>query len=225
MALTNAKYEEIRKQMQPGDVIAFSGKGNISEIIRWATRSHISHIGVVFASKVAINDEAQQGVIIDVMESSTLSMAKQDSQVITGVRRHRLSDYVQYYEGSIWWLPLSTIARAEMNFEVFKNFLLHQDEKEYDVPQAIMSAIDLLERIPILSSPTANVEDFSKFFCSELVAAAFEKAGLIESINASEVTPIDLCMFNIYTEEYYQIKGDRTEIQGYNTVSPEKFGE
>jgi hypothetical protein len=32
-------------------------------------------------------------------------------------------------------------------------------------------------------------------------------------------------MFNIYSEEYYQMKGDRTDIKGYNTTSPEGFGE
>jgi hypothetical protein len=206
-------------------VIAFSGKGNISEVIKWATRSHISHVGVVFESKVVINDTAQEGVIVDVMESTTLSMNKQNSQVISGVRRNRLSDYIKYYEGNMWWLPLSNTARVNLRLDAFINFLLHNDKKEYDVPQAIMSAIDLLDRVPILFNTTANVEDFSKFFCSELISAALEAAGVIKSINASEVTPIDLCMFNIYSEEYYQMKGDRTDIKGYNTTSPEGFGE
>lgn len=69
-----------------------------------------------------------------------------------------------------------------------------------------------------------NIEDFSTFFCSELVAAGLEAGGAIKSINASEVTPIDLCMFSLYQPDYYQIKGKISEIRGFNSIDPEGWG-
>ncbi|MCH1922363.1 hypothetical protein L9G15_23440, partial [Shewanella sp. A3A] len=72
--------------------------------------------------------------------------------------------------------------------------------------------------------PTYNKEDFSKFFCSELVAAGLESGGAIGTVNASEVTPIDLCMWQIYSGTYYQLKGNQTKkIKRYNTASPENW--
>lgn len=103
--------------------------------------------------------------------------------------------------------------------------MLHQDHKKYDTPQAVKSALDAFDTVPLLGKTTYNVEDFSKFFCSELAAAALEIGGVIARINASEVTPIDLCMFSIFGRDYYQIKGiKKKEIKGFNTIDPNGFG-
>ena len=40
-------YRGLRKAMRAGDVIAFGGKGRFSEIIKFATRAPVSHVGVV----------------------------------------------------------------------------------------------------------------------------------------------------------------------------------
>jgi hypothetical protein len=52
--------------------------------------------------------------------------------------------------------------------------------------------------------------DRTSFFCSELVATAFQELGILREINPSEITPeitpeitlIDLCRFLIYHDEY-----------------------
>jgi hypothetical protein len=93
------------------------------------------------------------------------------------------------------------------------------------MPQAIKSALDALDKVPLVGNLTHNAEDFSRFFCSELVAAALEAAGAISHINASEVTPIDLCSFALFENDYYQLKGNRKEIRGYNATSPTGWGE
>ena len=106
----------------------------------------------------------------------------------------------------------------------FYNFLFNQarDRKGYDVPQALKSAIDALDELPFgLHGPGYNREDFSRFFCSELVAAGLEKAGTVGSVNASEVTPIDLCRWKIYAKTYFQLKGEvDKEISRYNAMDP-----
>ncbi|WP_222937587.1 hypothetical protein [Spartinivicinus ruber] len=90
------------------------------------------------------------------------------------------------------------------------------------MPQAIKSALDLLDTLPFgMHGIGYNKEDFSKFFCSELLGAGLEVAGTVGSINASEVTPIDLCRWKIYQDTYYQLKGNKSKkISRFNTASP-----
>jgi hypothetical protein len=121
-------------------------------------------------------------------------------------------------------VPPSDGARSKLKLKKFFDFCLHQEGKPYDTPQAIKSAVDVFDKSALLGGVTYNIEDFSKFFCSELVAAALEAAGVIKKINASEVTPIDLCMFTLYAKDYYQLKGPRRTIHGINTIDPTGFG-
>lgn len=211
-------YKDARGLMKPGDVIAFSGKGNFSEIIKWATRSNVSHVGVILQSKLLIGDEIQDGMLNQIIESTSLNG-------FSGVTINRLSDRLDTYEGEIWWLPLKSELYESMDKKKFYNFLIHQNRKEYDMPQAIKSALDTLDAFPAIGAATHNREDFSRFFCSELVAASLEAAGAIKTINASEVTPVDLCSFALYEGNYYQLKGDRKEIKGFNMTDPTGWGE
>ena len=217
MAIKPILYQEARAQMKPGDVIAFSGKGNFSEIIKWATRASVSHVGVILQSQLLIDGQAQQGMFNQIIESTSLNG-------FSGVTISRLSDRLDTYEGEIWWLPVRKDIHNQMDKKKFYDFLIHQERKEYDIPQAIKSALDALDNMPIIGSSSRNREDFARFFCSELVAAALEIAGAIKNINASEVTPIDLCSFSLYEQDYYQLKGDRKEIHGYNATDPTGWG-
>lgn len=217
MPLKTAKYADVRNEMQPGDIIAFSGKGHFSEIIKWATRSSVSHVGIILQSKLLIGDTPQQGFFNQIIESTSLNG-------FSGVTISRLSDRVDMYEGEMWWLPLKKEVRAKMDFQKFYSFLLHQERREYDMPQAVKSALDETDKIPLLGKATYNIEDFSRFFCSELAAAGLEAGGAIKSLNASEVTPVDLCMFSIYDGDYHQIKGKKKIIKGHNSLNPEGWG-
>lgn len=218
MGWKSASYQQVRSQMKPGDVIAFSGKGNLSEIIKWATRSGVSHVGVILQSQLLIDGNSQDGFFNQVIESTSLNG-------FSGVTISRLSDRIELYEGDLWWLPLRKNIHSEMNKKKFYDFLIHQERKAYDMPQAIKSALDVFDKVPVIGKATHNVEDFSQFFCSELVAAGLEAAGCISNVNASEVTPIDLCCFSLYENDYYQLKGNHREIRGYNTLSPSGWGE
>lgn len=218
MAMKRATYSKIRSRMQPGDVIAFSGKGQFSEIIKWATRSPVSHVGVILQSKLMIDGKEQKGFFNQIIESTSLNG-------FSGVTISRLSDRIDTYDGEIWWLPLGKAARKLFRGKDFFDFMLHQDRKEYDMPQAVASALDYLDDVPLLGKVTHNVEDFSRFFCSELATAGLEKAGVVRKVNSSEVTPVDLCMFNIYDQDYFQIKGSARGIKGYNSLDPTGWGE
>jgi hypothetical protein len=216
MACRTALYDEIKHQIKPGDVIAFAGEGPASEIIQAATRSNISHVGIVV--QLPPGPGELQSDSLRVIESTSLDG-------FTGVTTSRLRDRITGYDGRVWWLPLRDSVRAMMDVGKLQSFLLQQEGKPYDVPQAIMSGLDLLDDHAQLERATHAVEDFSCFFCSELVAGALEASGAVPHLNASEVTPIDLCTFSIYSEDYWQLKGEPEAIEGYNTVSPVGWGE
>lgn len=221
MTVEQISYEEARTLMKPGDVIAFGGKGHFSEIIKFATRADVSHVGVILQTKIA--DDKSGRFFNQIIESTSLNG-------FNGVNISRFSDRLNSYEGELWWLPLKEEIR-EKSFDQtrFYDFLFNQakERKEYDMPQAIKSSLDALDKLQLpfgLYSPGYNSEDFSKFFCSELVSAGLEKAGAVGKINASEVTPIDLCRWNIYEDTYFQLKGHpKKKISRFNTLSPSNW--
>ncbi len=219
MKLQQKKYSEIRSKMQPGDVIAFGGKSHFSELIKFATCSDVSHVGVILQTRV-INDDSDR-FFNQIIESTSL-------HGFNGVVISRFSDRLMTYDGDLWWLPLKNeVRKKRFDQKRFYDFLFNQakERKEYDMPQAIASAIDVLDKLPMINhGPGYNREDFSKFFCSELVAAGLEKAGAVGVVNASEVTPIDLCRWNIYKNTYYQLKGESSKkISRFNTLDPKAW--
>jgi hypothetical protein len=216
MTVVQIAYDAARAMMRPGDVIAFGGKGNFSEIIKFATFSDVSHVGVILQTKVT--EDVTDRYFNQIIESTSLNG-------FNGVNVSRFSDRMNSYEGELWWLPLSDeIRKDKFNQNKFYDFLFNQakERKAYDMPQAIKSSLDALDNLPFgMHGPGYNKEDFSKFFCSELVAAGLEVAGAVGSVNASEVTPIDLCRWCIYQNTYFQLKGDpNKKISRFNTASP-----
>ena len=216
MAMERKVYSDVRPLMKPGDVIAFGGKGHFSQVIKFATSSGVSHVGVILQTKVV--DDSSGRFFNQIIESTSINN-------FNGVAVSRFSDRLDTYDGEIWWLPLNeTLRETKFDAVAFYNFLFNQARlrKGYDMPQAIKSAIDVLDELPFgIHGPGYNREDFSRFFCSELVAAGLEKAGSVGTVNASEVTPIDLCRWNIYGDTYFQIKGEEgKEISRYNTLDP-----
>jgi len=215
MAMQSISYQDARPRMQAGDVIAFGGKSHFSEIIKMSTRAEVSHVGSVLQTQV--RDGGDERFFNQVIESTEL-------HGFSGVQVSRLSDRLTY-EGEIWWLPLRGEVRQNRFDQVaFYDFLFNEAKERtvYDMPQAIGCALDALDSLPFgVEGPTYNREDFSKFFCSELVAAGLEVAGSVGQINASEVTPIDLCRWSIYEPDYYMLKGDpEKSISRHNTMDP-----
>jgi len=217
MSAKQITYVEARELMKPGDVIAFGGKGHFSEIIKFATFSSVSHVGVILQTKIPEEVNSKR-FFNQIIESTSLNG-------FNGVNVSRFSDRLSTYEGELWWLPLKKKIRDDLfDQKKFFDFLFNQakDRKPYDTPQALKSAVDALDNLPLgMHGPAYNKEDFSKFFCSELVSAGLEIAGAVGSVNASEVTPIDLCRWSIYEDSYYQLKGESSKrISRFNTLSP-----
>jgi hypothetical protein len=219
MTWQQASYDEIKADIRPGDVIAFAGKDGVSDWIKAATKGPVSHVGIVLRSSHAAESAPAAPACPQIIES--------DAQpgVHYGVRPRWLDERMASYSGSIWWLPLEEAIRSRLDVDKFTAFLEDKEDITFDIPQAIRSAADSLDGVPLVGELTHNREEFSAFFCSELVAAGLEAGGAISSLDCSEVTPLDMVRFAIYAGTYYQIKGPKTLIPGYNTFNPEGWGE
>lgn len=220
MALKVISYKDARPRMKAGDVIAFSGKSHFSELIKFSTMSPVSHIGTILKTQVSEKIQVNQ-----IIESATIND-------IAGVSITRFSDRLSETGLMLWWLPLNK--NKPFDQEKFYEFLFDKAEKKvkYDLPQALKAGFDLFDKLPFgMSRASYNTEDLTKLFCSELVAAGLERAGTIPDINCSEVTPIDLCRWNIYEEDYYILeetipKNEKPKpIRRFNTQDPEIWKE
>lgn len=189
--MKQAKYKDIRPFIKTGDVICFGGKGIISDIIKKITNSPVSHIGMILSTNIIENID-----FIQIAESTSINDG------FAGVQFNRLSDHIRDYEGDIWWMPLKDNIRQKLDVIEIMVFLISQRGKEYDAPQAILSALDIL--------PDTK-EDLDKLFCSEYVTAAFEHVNLLKDINASEQTPGDVVNFDLYGD-VCQLKGTKKDL-------------
>lgn len=231
MTWAKASYDDVQHEMRPGDVIAFGGRGGFAGVIKWATLGTVNHVAVVLSSDPPADGTAQerpsQPQMRRVERTRSVRIIESTSALdeFPGVNDRDLGERIEGHLGEIWWLPLSEETREKLDLERFNQFLNEQLGKGYDSFQAVKSAWDDFEDAPLFGLLTHGKEDFSRFFCSELVAAGLEAGGAIRNLNCSEVTPMDLCTFSIYQETYYQLKGDRKLIEGYNRLDPEGFGE
>lgn len=206
-------YPRVRNLLEVGDVVAFGGRGAVSNTIKRFTGAPVSHVGVVLRTQVLVDGKAaavgDRGHLVQVIESTSLDG-------FVGVAISRLSDRLERYDGEVWWLPLAAEVRARLNVEVFTSWLLKQEGRRYDERGAVLSGLD---RLDVLGLTRAS-EDLSRLFCSELVAAALRAGGVLpEDLNPSEITPIDLVRFRLY-HDAVQLVGAPTDIRGFNTADP-----
>ncbi|MCU7554835.1 hypothetical protein OCL06_09515 [Alteromonas sp. ASW11-19] len=211
------QYPEVKPYMQPGDVIAFGGKCLFSRWAKLTTRSAVTHVAVVVEQPQAAVSDMQPGKLV-------VEATVKDGQ--QGVMTNRLSERIETYQGDIWWLPLGTEARTVFNANqaAFHDFMFAQQDKKYDVLQLFGAAVDFLDEHPWFGRISYNDEDFSSWFCSELIAAGLKTAGVIKGVNASEVTPHDICRFEIFARRYTQLKGKPRPIRGFNSLEATNWG-
>jgi hypothetical protein len=187
-------YKDVRSQMGQFDLISFSGKGTVSNIIKAGTNSDISHVAMVYR----IFDETDRVLIIE----STSLVEIEDAvhgELIKGVQIQYLSNRVDSYEGQIYWHKLRTsISEARQAAMYAWLTTQHLKRIKYDPVGAVRSGIDIFDYI-LESKP-----DYEKLFCSEMVAKAYEIAGLYIG-NPSEQTPDDVISYP-FLKQRVQIK-------------------
>lgn len=111
----------------------------------------------------------------------------------------------------MWWLPLSSGYRESLDMRALLAYLADICERQvpYDF-RALRPGVWRNGRPP---------EDFSRLYCSELVALGLRKGGLYRG--TVELTPIEVCRLIMYAPDYHCIKWDADgpkKIDGYNTI-------
>ena len=201
-------YQQVRSQMKTGDVIAFSGKGFVSNIIKIGTLSKISHVGMVLTTSFG---GARDSVAI--IESTTLSKQKDalagDSR--RGVQIHLLSHYVNGgYDGDIYWCPLRMPIKKE-NEKKMVDWLItqHKNEVKYDDDQVMKAGLDIWEKaakflkLDKLFNPFKNEPDPKELFCSEMLEYAYQIAYDNADNIPAEVEPGEIVEY--YTKDCIKI--------------------
>lgn len=185
------KYQDLRSKMKTGDIISFSGKGRTSNIIKWFTRSDISHVGIVMETEFG-NAFGQRVLILESTSLNNIPDIK-TGEFIKGVQMQQLSKRVDSYDGQAYWhklkAPLSTSGEEKMLQWLS---VQHNKRVPYDSLQALGAGIDLFDSFGL-----ANEPDFSSLFCSELVCKALQLASVVsDCLNPSEQTPADVIKYD-----------------------------
>ena len=213
-SVRRADYDSVRPQIRHGDVIAFGGEGFYSGLIKLATNSPVSHVGVVYRAAPDPRTGLWQNLL---MESTSLSG-------FSGVTLTRLSSRLQDYRGEVWWLALSDEFRHRTDWQAFHVWLALNEGKPYDARAAATSALDRAEKLPLIGKLFRNPERYKRLFCSQLVCGAFKAAGALpKTLNPAEITPRDLAAMKIYSGAA-QLKGAAKDIKNFNTLEPESLG-
>ena len=84
--MTDLLLADAVPSFRAGDVLAFSGTGLISDLVKVATGSHISHVGLALGDGLMIESTSLNG--------------------FTGVTESPVTARLLEYEGRIWWYPL-----------------------------------------------------------------------------------------------------------------------
>ena len=180
------RYEDLRGQLKTGDVLLFSGKGRISEGIKFFTLSKWSHVGMVYR----LDDPLDPKGSVFCWESTTLSnVVDADTGKLTkGVQRVELSERLERCFATGYEISVRPLSQS-LTDDMIKALNLFRHEVsgrpyEKDKMELIKSAYD--------GWLGENKEDLSSLFCSELVAEAYQRMGLLtEKLPSNEYTPKD----------------------------------
>jgi hypothetical protein len=168
-------YQQICPDMDTGDLVLFSGKGRVSFGIRLATRSRWSHVGM------AIRFSGSAEVFL---WEATAEQSNRDA-VEAGVRLMPLRERLRRYKGEVAVRHLD-VHRAPERLSALHAFRAEVEGRPYE-----QSRLELLRSV--YEGPFgANREELSSIFCSELVAAAYQRMGLLaDHPPSNEYTPAD----------------------------------
>lgn len=216
--LSQQSYNDVKHLIAPGDVIAFGGSSLFSRWTKLTTRSVVTHTALV-------TDSPQDNRSISAAQDLTMIEAT-SVKGKKGVMQNYVGERIKNYQGDVWWLPLHDNAKQQLhnNWQTFHDFLADQMGKSYDIWQLFGAAIDVFDDHKWLHWITYNRKKSNRWFCSELVAEGFNKAGIARELNPSETTPKDICQFSIYERSYVQLKGKQRYIKGFNSLDPLKWG-
>ena len=187
------RYDSIQDQINPGDVIVFSGSDLPSTVVKVATHSNYVHVAIVLATKPlpSLSHHQPSGDSILIAEShiDTSLPSVGTGKTTLGVQFQWLTQRLATCQGPIWWAALQT-PLTPSQIQRMQAWLREIEAQctPYDFVQAVGAGMDACDRLGFENTP-----DDSAFFCSELVIRALQEAGVLgDRINPSEQTPADI---------------------------------
>jgi len=185
---TESTYRKLRKRfINTGDLVLFSGGGFTSKIIRWATRSKYSHIGIF------VRDPEND--VVYIMESTMMSTTEDIfGNMKNGVQISLASQRLSDYDGKSYYRKLTT-NRNEEFYKIFKKFRKEMYPKKYEKNwwELACSALDF--GWSAIKERFQNKANINSVFCSEMVAEIYQRWGLIrKSLPSNEFTPADFSL-------------------------------
>ena len=172
-ALPVLAYDQVRDQLQTGDLVFCSGTYLFSKSIRWFTKSVWSHVGIIYR-----DDNLRRIFILE-------------SEIAIGVRLVPLSKYLRDYHGRKkpyqGRIVIGRIVPAADGEKVKKAISFGMDEltRPYDNWEIMRIAMRILFR-------RGRKDRDRKYICSELVYEAFRKADIAFRFNRNSISPDDI---------------------------------
>lgn len=180
-------YREIRSDLKTGDLILFSGDSFFSGVIQLATKSRWSHVGIIY------RDESQD--IVFLFQSHSLKFKDVSSgRMKRGVQLNTfssiLSSYHKYDRAKVAVRHLNQPVTKERE-QKFLNFRKSVEDRDYE-----SNELEILKAGWDGYFGKNKEEDWSGFFCSELVAEAYQAMDILKSNESgswpsNEYTPAD----------------------------------
>jgi hypothetical protein len=177
-------YKESRPLFRTFDLVLFSGRGLVSSGIQLASRSKWSHVGFIIYVQVLGTYMLWESTLLHNIKDAEDGIEKQGVQLVP------LSERVNSYNGEVAVRQIKGIHWTEekMNLMLVQLSIFRSEMKnrpyEQNMIELVKSAYD--------GRFGENKEDLSSVFCSELVAEAYQRVGLLsEDKPSNEYTPAD----------------------------------
>lgn len=178
-----ATYDEVRERLDTGDIVLFSGKGLISMGLQIGALCTWSHVAMVVRVK--------EPDVVLLYQTTPVCKAKDffEGKLKNGVQINVMSEAVKGYNGKVAIRHLNVARTTEM-LNALSRFRQEMKDRPYET-----QIIQMVKAV--WDGPLGDVEeDLSSLFCSELVAEAYQRMGLLPSnesggTSATEYTPKD----------------------------------
>uniref|UniRef100_A0A6M3J9D6 Putative peptidase n=1 Tax=viral metagenome TaxID=1070528 RepID=A0A6M3J9D6_9ZZZZ len=159
------RYSELRSKMATGDCILWSGSGIISGLIKWKTKSKISHASLVVRLKKyeGLKDRV---FLVEALPS--------------GLELRLLSERAHSYKGSVYLAHQALMTKGQRRICRARALTKVAEDVKYDYGSLFRNVVGKV-----------NV-DARRFFCSEFVWWIWNEAHYHENIKNEAPVPGDL---------------------------------
>ena len=169
-AATPVGYDQVRAQIQDGDVLLYRGRSLASRVIRWATGSPYSHAGLAvwWNERLMVLEAVGKGVVVT-----------------------PLSVNVRWYHGDVeWFTTADPITREDRRRLV--DIAQKELGKEYATWKAVILGLRRVLGADIDRRDSIRRE--RKLFCSLYVASVYNAIGrdLKEGVSDAFTSPADI---------------------------------